>query len=406
MSYPETYKSFKINILKYQNKEDKTVIDKIYIFTGHNNDQLQQHFEAQRNINDKIFDSIFSDEERSKININTSIQFVNSYIHYDDTIQTIKKKIIQIDNTFSLPEIYLFAEIITTLNIDNTYKELTINNSTNLNELTLHAFLQNFPNKEDQNIITPPTKSTYDYNDLISTKIGNTSQYIYTPIGQSCNYKNAKYHYTVNPYNVGENGMDYLLSKNWDEKSSIISTKNRELLFNVGSIRNNVIYLCQADDVLKFVEKLPSKDNWNQQLFIKIYYPFLLKDNITNLQLLNKKKTSLRKETQKQKKDFNNYNKNVDLFYDIFYQNNIPIEYDSDFPKGISTLHCIMHPKKNIKFPLEIIFKLIHATKHIPFIKYNPGGGKEKIYRLFVGNLIAKKWEKNTNIIKKYYIKS
>ena len=54
MSYPETYKSIKINILKYQEKEDKTIIDKIYIFNGHNNHKLQQHFEAQRNINDKI----------------------------------------------------------------------------------------------------------------------------------------------------------------------------------------------------------------------------------------------------------------------------------------------------------------------------------------------------------------
>ena len=33
--------------------------------------------------------------------------------------------------------------------------------------------------------------------------------------------------------------------------------------------------------------------------------------------------------------------------------------------------------------PLDIIFKLIHATKKIPLIKFNPSKKQEKIYRLY-----------------------
>ena len=44
-----------------------------------------------------------------------------------------------------------------------------------------------------------------------------------------------------------------------------------------------------------------------------------------------------------------------------------------------------------IKIPLDIIFKIIHSTKDIQLIKYNPGMKKENIYRLYTG-------DKNINI--------
>ena len=42
-----------------------------------------------------------------------------------------------------------------------------------------------------------------------------------------------------------------------------------------------------------------------------------------------------------------------------------------------------MHPMHKIKIPLEVIFKLIHATLEIPLIKYNPAKKQENVYRLF-----------------------
>ena len=33
--------------------------------------------------------------------------------------------------------------------------------------------------------------------------------------------------------------------------------------------------------------------------------------------------------------------------------------------------------------PLEQLFKILHATKEIPFIKYNPGFRRENLLRLF-----------------------
>ena len=46
-------------------------------------------------------------------------------------------------------------------------------------------------------------KSIYDYNDFLTTQIGIAKyQNIEIPIGQKCENKNMKYHYTINPYNV------------------------------------------------------------------------------------------------------------------------------------------------------------------------------------------------------------
>ena len=42
-----------------------------------------------------------------------------------------------------------------------------------------------------------------------------------------------------------------------------------------------------------------------------------------------------------------------------------------------------MLPLYNIKIPLDVIFKLLHATEMSPLIKYNPSQRQENIYRLF-----------------------
>ena len=37
----------------------------------------------------------------------------------------------------------------------------------------------------------------------------------------------------------------------------------------------------------------------------------------------------------------------------------------------------------NFSLPLELIFKIIHTNKDVPFIKYNPGSRREKLFRLY-----------------------
>jgi hypothetical protein len=71
------------------------------------------------------------------------------------------------------------------------------------------------------------------------------------------------------------------------------------------------------------------------------------------------------------------------MFYDIYKLKKTNLNY---IQKGIKYIKAILKPDFSIKIPLEIIFKIIHATKNSPLIKYNPSTRQENIYRLYTNN--------------------
>ena len=75
-------------------------------------------------------------------------------------------------------------------------------------------------------------------------------------------------------------------------------------------------------------------------------------------------------------KNFQKYTTDINFFYSTFNNSQIPV-----FPiaQGIKFINFIIHPLSSINLPLDIIFKLIHATHQIPFIKINRGFFVKKI---------------------------
>ena len=57
--------------------------------------------------------------------------------------------------------------------------------------------------------------------------------------------------------------------------------------------------------------------------------------------------------------------------------------------KGIKYIKAVIKPDFVVKIPLEIIFKIIHATEMNPLIKYNPSVRQENIYRLYTADKIS-----------------
>ena len=70
--------------------------------------------------------------------------------------------------------------------------------------------------------------------------------------------------------------------------------------------------------------------------------------------------------------------KSIDLFHKL--KGSASLDFIST---GITNMEINLHPDVEFIMPLDIVFKLVHAKKEIPFIKYNPGNRKEKIYRLY-----------------------
>ena len=116
---------------------------------------------------------------------------------------------------------------------------------------------------------------------------------------------------------------------------------------------------------------------------------FLLsKRNIIDPPTLEKHLHDLRAERRGEMVDnFKKNNNTIDLFYDIFANRTAELNYNTKHPMGIYSLQCVFHPYKEIKFPLDIIFKLIHASQEYPLIKYNPGSQKEKIFRIYTDKI-------------------
>lgn len=120
-----------------------------------------------------------------------------------------------------------------------------------------------------------------------------------------------------------------------------------------------------------------------------IYYPFLYNAQIENIEELDSKRSKLISETLEKltpqtEKNF----ENINLFHSIF-QNHTPTEIFSQnmSQTGIKFLKIAIYPEFKIRIPIDVIFKLIHATKDFPLIKYNPETRQENIYRLYAPEL-------------------
>jgi len=113
------------------------------------------------------------------------------------------------------------------------------------------------------------------------------------------------------------------------------------------------------------------------------YFPGLSKKGILSITDLKNEQSSLLKETKKllDQKTIQIY-ENIDLLYDIFREDaqQTPLPYKE---RGIRYLDICIHPDQKTLIPLDTIFKTVHATEQIPFIKYNPGVRRENIYRLY-----------------------
>jgi hypothetical protein len=354
------------------------LVIKIYVYFGlrlvkDNIDEINKLFITDPN--NKIFSDIFSTEELADIKKNNiEIIFLKDEIHIDDTIETIKKKLLlSISEINSFNEIYLFAQYFEQLNSVSVYENLTQNGKI---ELTKDRLIQFLLNINDASIENLENKDFYDYDDILSLGLDNQEFLITKAIGQKFIAVERNYPYTVNPFNVIT--YDVFLEKFVEE---LTTTTNKNLLMSTGNINNNMIYLCLANDVLEYA----ISNDLSQESTIKIYYPYLLENNINNLEQLNSNREKLRVETEKMlttnlQKNINNIN----LFYEIFNNRTKELDYKEI---GIKNLELIIHPEYEFNLPLDIIFKLIHATKAIPFIKYNPARRQENIYRLYTNSI-------------------
>ena len=339
-------------------------------------------------------EGIFSVQEWDTIRRESiPLTLVEAYLHSDDTLDTVKKKIIKhLHLELSTKELYLFGLQKQLLNPAIIYNQLTQIDTLHLTQTRLCQYLLNIVPNGCQGLDTETNcerflsvqKDVYEFDDFMALQEINWEQPItYTiPIGHKMTGNKKRYPFTANPYNCIV--MDDIIKK---QAVGIITTLNSNLLFESGKLCHNNIFLCLAQEVLTYAQTIQTLTETN---FISVYYPNLIsKDDIHNAEELEAKRQALYEEEKpKMGQAFEKYNERVDLFYNMYFSQHSDLDYINNTP-GVTNLEFIIHPKYTIHFPLEILFKLIHSDEHIPMIKYNPGISRENIYRLFTNGLVA-----------------
>ena len=365
--------------------------------------------------------NLFSDEELNKINqLGTSPVFRQSsqQIHLDDSIRTIKKKIIHElgANNISYEEIYLFANHLEKISLLEAYQQVTQTNvavttkgatriERQLQELenihnemdsrTLGQFLMNLKvekvvgmnttysdiemseqtrdTSNDEENINVLEKDSYLYEDLLKIIPKQEKYMLSFSLGQKFS-KTVDLLYSGNPFDVMSGDGEPVFQKN--KKNELYVFENH-LLMNYGNIDKNIIYVCLVGDVLDYA----IQNNINESYFVDLYFPLLYKKNILNKSAFMENQQNLISQNNTLLDDVTLKSFDiVDMFYNIYYgrQNELPY-----IDRGIESFDIIIHPDYDIPLPLDIIFKQIHCSKQIPYIKYNPGIRRENMFRLY-----------------------
>ena len=377
---------FDIFKLNYIVKDD---IKKIYVFfgsrrlkDGENMVEPNQLYKIEPE--NPLFKNIFSDDETSNIkNNNIDVEFVKFYIHLDDTIEDIKKKIIHVfDSKISHDEIYLFGIQKQINTASSVYKKLTNNNKIELNRNILIQYLLNIYNGDISSIVNKlEEKEVFTYNDLLELNIEKFNL-LKICLSQKISTNNVNYNFIINPYEceIYDEQLDMYSSK-------YMSTLNNNLLLDFGKIENNNIFLVLNSDIYNTLEV---NDYLTYKYITKIYFPFMYKQNIFDKDDYDLRKEKLLSENKKLLNDyFYKKMESIDLFYNL--NPNIDIDNIKEIKytkKGISFINFVIHQNSDINIPVENIFKLFNSTQDIPLIRYNAGMKKEDLIRLYSDTML------------------
>ena len=350
---------FKIHYLDYSGTENK-----IILFANSN-----QPF----NLNE-----IFSEDEIVNINLkNIEVVFSSQQIYTDDTIRTIKKKIITEigKNVISYPELYLFSKVDSDTTLFQIYTSITRDNKIPFTHVMLGQLLTNLGIDDKEILDKIPIQDSYTYIDLTKYLSDfDGKQELWKPVGPKFTNNNIDYLFQANPYNIlnADNNPFYPSNEN-----PLISFENNVLL-SYGDLMKNVIYATSVSDVLEYAKTIQLDDEY----VIPLYFPLLEKSNVfTGNDVVQNKQKLLAENDKLYDKSFIKVEENLHTVYDLYNNNSRDdIKYSQN---GIQFVDFTIHPQSKIKLPLDVLFKNMHATKKIPFIKYNPGARFEKMYRAY-----------------------
>lgn len=300
---------------------------------------------------------------------------VRSVIHSDDSIRAMKKKILmelffgkwasKIKTKPAYEEIYLYGFVQERAAFVRMFEELMKTLGQNhLSKEQAKTLFQTLGLKVELKL------ETYSYEDL-QTLVENQKQILSVkiPIGMVF-IGNRDFTFEVDPFRA--------LSGVFSGPENLFLAENK-LFLNYGEIIGNEIYVCCAEKIASSLE-FSNSDKEKQEYLVRYYYPLLYKAGVRNKDDWQNMRGKMVETTRDMLDDkLGNLYKSVELFYKV---DSIaePVEYAK---RGICKALIQIKNEKSANVSLEMIFKSLHSSVDIPFIKYNPGSRRENLYRLY-----------------------
>jgi predicted NAD-dependent protein-ADP-ribosyltransferase YbiA (DUF1768 family) len=298
-------------------------------------------------------------------------------IHPDDSIRTVKMKILhelhkgkhanEIQLRPSYEELYLYGfakEETSTLNLFDTVRQSDSTISRNV----IEQILEGHPSAKSI-LKKLPAGDNIPYEDfesrLSEEKIEIT---VKTPIGIQFagGYRDSTFE--VDPFSV-EKHRAYLVEHN------NLHYFDDSLLLNHGILIENTIYVCLAGRVYESIDAAA------EEYVARYYFPGLYKSGVHSKETLTQHRQKMVKSTVDLLTDERlQYYQSIDTFYEIAFDSSLSIKY---IASGIKTVTLRLKNKESRHANLELLFKNMHCSKDIPYIKYNPGNRREKLYRFY-----------------------
>jgi hypothetical protein len=274
----------------------------------------------------------------------------------------------------------------------------------------------------------------YSYTNILNLKLEGKPRFVNVVLGQELSAVSDGYPYAINPFDAIY--TDPFLEVHAGE---IINTTNKTVLIDIGVFLHNTIYLVSAGDVLQYAKSLEDPSTLaelgipvtlppigaaagasapaapaqllrliTENYIVQLYFPYLAvyRDDTKRLSLelgsaeasgemdlstIHSHNTLLLhrlKLVESDKKILNErfmrQTANIKLLYDIYEKRTREHAYSDN---GIRGVEFHIHQSAKYNLSLDAIFKLIHCSEYIPFIKYNPGKKMDNIYKLYISGV-------------------
>ena len=313
----------------------------------------------------KVESVVWLKENDDEVDIKFPFSLSNSIISIDgaESIDDVATKILMIEpdlEQLSNMGIYLFAYKEVILNPDDVFKSLRSQVTNKIQGSTLTEFMRNL---KDPPHLMIDADNLYDIESIVQLGIdGKTVMQIAIPLGVSLDLK-----YTVNPLSVEDS----------NEVSGEASVRTgKKYLLEYGPFVDNKLYLVDAFTIFKYA-RVKSLDEDN---LIDKYLPGLADLGIRTEGEMIKAENKLYEAFLLNKADIERYTQRDGITSIVFTDARKFI-----IKKGIMSM--VLKAKVSpYGFPVESIFKTLNSSRKFPYIKFDPGRRRDKIYRLFAPN--------------------